>query len=145
MNGVTRTKTLILLATTWLIACNESPAPRLLASRVTTQAALGAAVGADCNRTGRAGCKTQLCLHTSSDPGIGHVCSAYCKTDKNCPVTWQCKALFPGQPENGVCLPPRGFQPGAVAIAVPHQPSPARRPGPSRGASSNELTDGGAP
>lgn len=146
MDGLTKRLVQILLGMLWL-GCRDDAPKRLLAFEPRPGNAAPAAVGMDCNRTGRAGCETQLCLHTSSNPSEGRVCSAYCKTEQNCPTNWQCKTLFPGQPENGVCLPPKGFEPKALAVAVPHQPVPPRRPPQvnRRSSDGSEQTDGGAP
>lgn len=114
-----------------LSACSPEPGPttvRLRASGTRSDALVAKAIGLDCSLAGRDGCTTGVCVHTSPEPGQGRVCSAYCGGDENCPSGWKCKPLFPGKRENGLCLPPRDWQPAATTVAQPYQRAPIRSP-----------------
>jgi hypothetical protein len=71
-------------------------------------------LGEDCTGGGQAECLTNLCLKYRPGPQGGHVCSDFCESSLDCPDSWDCMTLIPGNLER-VCLPPRQWGP---ALAV---------------------------
>lgn len=93
----------------------EEPPHRLVARQELTNARPTAALGEDCTKGGRAACVTGVCLHHGAGFDKGFTCSSLCATDEDCPATWGCGSILPGDP-NHFCVPPRTWAPRAVAV-----------------------------
>lgn len=73
------------------------------------------AAGEDCSATGRDGCGNGVCLHIEPHVNRGYFCSKQCAVDDDCPESWACRVMVPGDAVS-FCVPPRGWR-AAVASA----------------------------
>lgn len=102
----------------------EAPVLRAWDPLVTTERpAAKRAAGEDCSSTGRAGCGNGVCLHVEPHVDRGYLCSKQCAVDDDCPETWSCRAMVPGDAVS-FCVPPRGWQPAVAATRALRAPSP---------------------
>lgn len=82
----------------------QDSAPQVFTERRTTEAlAANTELGGDCTEHGNTACRSGLCLHTAASRGSGYICSQACTNEAQCPRTWSCEQMLPGQ---DVCVPP---------------------------------------
>jgi len=73
------------------------------------------ALGDECTQTGRAGCRTGLCLKHRPGYGAGYVCSKSCESATDCPPDWTCNSIYPA-PHSSFCVPPASWVYGAATV-----------------------------
>lgn len=81
--------------------------------------------GEDCSTTGRDGCGEGVCLHIEPHANRGYVCSKKCGVDDDCPASWGCRPMVPGDVVSH-CVPPKGWAAGVTAarqVRVSARPS----------------------
>lgn len=88
---------------------DERPVLRAWDPLVTAEAtAVKRVAGEDCTATGRNGCGDGVCLHLEPHADRGYFCSKQCAVDDDCPASWGCRAMVPGDALSH-CVPPRGW------------------------------------
>ena len=95
----------------FLWGCMETPEPpppnKVPFGEHRTEAYSGPAskgVGEDCERYGRAECKSGLCIHTVASAAKAYVCSQSCEAPGDCPSGWSCTPAGLGGVQ-AMCVP----------------------------------------
>lgn len=94
---------------------NDSNIDALVADGGTASAQASRALGEDCGVSGRAACRSGVCLKAAIERGRGFYCSRECSDQRDCPLNWSCRQVMPG-PHGVLCIPPDNWTARAVGV-----------------------------
>ena len=74
-------------------------------------------LGESCVAGGTTSCISGPCAHYGADP-TASACSAYCKSDQECPAKWNCETVIPGTTGKygKLCAPPSDWVPELTRV-----------------------------